>query len=100
MSRIGRKPVEVPKAVKVGIDGRTITLEGPKGTLSFTHHAKITASWDEDARQITFGIAEGREDDRQARALWGTNRAVVQNMASWCPRLSDYSDDIRWCSNW
>lgn len=26
--------------------------------------------------------------------------AVVQNMASWCPRLSDYSDDIRWCSNW
>jgi ribosomal protein L6, bacterial type len=80
MSRIGRKPVEIPKNVKVSLSGRTVTVEGPKGTLSFEHHPKVNVAWDESEKLVTVGIDPSLAEDRQARALWGTTRAILRNM--------------------
>ncbi|MEL6312012.1 MAG: 50S ribosomal protein L6, partial [Pseudomonadota bacterium] len=78
MSRVGIKPVEIPKGVKVSIDGQTVTAEGPKGTLSRTFRDEIAIGWSEDEKSVVCSI--NGEATRQARALWGTTRALVNNM--------------------
>jgi len=45
MSRIGKKPVVVPKGVTVTIDGSTVTVKGPKGTLTRTFDPRIKSLW-------------------------------------------------------
>jgi large subunit ribosomal protein L6 len=81
MSRIGRKPVSVPKNVKVSIAGRTVTIEGPKGTLKMEHRPEVNVKWDESEKSISVGVDETRAaDDRQLRAYWGTTRALISNM--------------------
>jgi len=80
MSRIGKKPVEVPKGVKVSINGRRVSVEGPKGTLSLEHHADVGVAWNEDEKAIAVSIDESRASDRRARAHWGTTRALIANM--------------------
>lgn len=81
MSRIGKKPVEVPSGVKVSIGaGREITIEGPKGTLKMTHRPEVNVAWDESEKRITVGIDEKRMEDGEARAYWGTTRALLANM--------------------
>lgn len=77
MSRIGRKPVPVPAAVKVSIADSTIQIEGPKGKLSYTHRPEIGVSFDESNKQIT--IAR-RDDERQSRAYHGLTRSLINNM--------------------
>lgn len=81
MSRIGRKSVTVPKNVKVGINGRTVTVEGPKGTLSMQHRPELQVSFDDAAKSIvvTTDVVKAA-DDRQLRAYWGTTRALINNM--------------------
>ena len=81
MSRIGRKSVAVPKNVKVGVSGRTVTVEGPKGTLKFEHRPELQVSFDESAKSISVSVDETKiADDRQLRAYWGTTRALINNM--------------------
>lgn len=81
MSRIGRKSVSVPKNVKVGVSGRTVTVEGPKGTLKFEHRPELQVSFDESAKSISVSVDETKiADDRQLRAYWGTTRALINNM--------------------
>lgn len=80
MSRIGKKPIEVPKGVKVSISGRTVTVEGPKGTLSYEHRPEVAVGWTQDEKGIDVSAAPGRENDRQAKAHWGTTRALIANM--------------------
>ncbi|MEZ6244132.1 MAG: 50S ribosomal protein L6 [Phycisphaerales bacterium] len=80
MSRIGKKPVEVPKGVKVSINGRKVTVEGPKGTLSFEHHPEVSVAWNEDEKAVVVSIDESKMGARQARAQWGTARALIANM--------------------
>ncbi len=80
MSRIGKKPVEVPKGVKVSISGRSVSVEGPKGTLGFEHHPDVNVAWDEDEKSVIVTIDESRERDRKVRAQWGTARALIANM--------------------
>jgi large subunit ribosomal protein L6 len=77
MSRIGRKPVPVPSTVKVSIADSTIQIEGPKGTLSFTHRAGIDVAFDQAARQI---LVTRENDERTNRALHGLTRSLVANM--------------------
>ena len=80
MSRIGKRPVPVPSGVKVSLSEREIAVEGPKGKLSFTHRPEVHVVWNEDERAVVCGVGEGMEQNRIARALWGTTRAVVANM--------------------
>jgi large subunit ribosomal protein L6 len=77
MSRIGRKPVQVPDGVKVQIEGRRVSVEGPLGRLEWEHPSKITVT--HDAQNKTIQVARA-DDHRQSRALHGLTRAVIQNM--------------------
>lgn len=80
MSRIGKKQIEVPSGVKVSINGHTITVEGPKGTLSYEHRPEVAVGWTEDEKAIVVSAVEGKETDRVAKAHWGTTRALLANM--------------------
>ncbi len=77
MSRIGRKPVPVPANVKISIADRTIQVEGPKGTLSFSHRPEIDLQYDESKRQVQ---VNRRDDERLSRSLHGLTRSLVANM--------------------
>ena len=75
MSRIGKKPVPVPKGVTAKIDGQTVSAKGPKGELSVVLDDQVGVS------MTDAGVAiEPREETKQARALWGMSRTRVQNI--------------------
>jgi large subunit ribosomal protein L6 len=78
MSRIGKYPVPVPAGVDVTIDGRTVTVKGPKGTLSHTVAAPIEVTRAED------GAVEVKrpDDERESRSLHGLSRTLVANMVA------------------
>jgi len=77
MSRIGKAPITVPSGVTVSIDGQSISVKGPKGELSRTFSELISIS--SDGEQLS---VERVSDDRQARALHGLVRSLVQNMVT------------------
>ena len=77
MSRIGRKPIPVPPAVKVSIADSRVEVEGPKGKLSFTHKPGVGVSFDQASRQI---VVTRQDDERTNRALHGLTRSLVANM--------------------
>lgn len=76
MSRIGKLPIQVPAGVDVTIDGRTVAVKGPKGSLSHTVAAPIEVTKGED------GILQvlRPNDERQNKALHGLSRTLVANM--------------------
>lgn len=77
MSRIGRKPVDLPAGVTVSVDGRTVNVEGSKGKLTYEHRPEVEVTVDGDAKQVVVATkAEGRE----ARAYHGLTRALIANM--------------------
>jgi len=80
MSRVGKKPVAVPGGVKVSLSGRCVNVEGPKGSLSFEHRPEVGVAVDDGAKQVSVTLPDEQSGSRQARALWGTTRAVIQNM--------------------
>ncbi|QBI55950.1 50S ribosomal protein L6 [Streptomonospora litoralis] len=76
MSRIGRRPISVPKGVEVAIDGQDVKVKGPKGELNHTVVDPITIDWDEDGQ-----LSVDRPDDHpDNRSLHGLTRALVQNL--------------------
>ena len=77
MSRIGKKPVEVPGGVKVNVADRTVTVEGPLGKLELTHRPEVSVAVSEDGKVVTVDRAG---DERAARAFHGLTRALLQNM--------------------
>ncbi len=77
MSRIGKKPVEIPKGVTISLDGQTIKVKGPKGELQRTIHPSIKAEIVDN--EIKFS----RPDDlKESRSLHGLTRALIQNMVT------------------
>jgi large subunit ribosomal protein L6 len=76
MSRIGRLPIPVPSGVDVTIDGSTVNVKGPKGTLSHTVAAPITVERAEDG---TLQV-QRPNDERESRALHGLSRTLIANM--------------------
>jgi large subunit ribosomal protein L6 len=77
MSRIGNAPVPLPPGVSVEVDGRTVTVNGPKGTLTRTFSDRISVAV-EDGRAVVTRAG----DERQARALHGLTRALLANMVA------------------
>ena len=75
MSRIGRMPVSVPSGVTVTIDGREVTVTGPKGTLQHTVAAPIDVSQSDGVLTVTRPNDEG-----EIRALHGLSRSLIANM--------------------
>jgi large subunit ribosomal protein L6 len=78
MSRIGRLPITVPTGVEVTLDGREVTVKGPKGTLSMTVTPPITVERDEDGRIVV----KRPDDERESRSLHGLTRTLVANMVT------------------
>ncbi|MBL1065611.1 50S ribosomal protein L6 [Streptomyces sp. 7-21] len=76
MSRIGKQPIPVPSGVDVTIDGRTVAVKGPKGSLSHTVAAPIEVSRAEDG---TIVVTRPNDENRN-RALHGLSRTLVANM--------------------
>ena len=78
MSRIGKLPIQVPAGVDVTIDGRTVNVKGPKGSLSHTVVAPIDVARGDDGTIVV----SRPNDERKSRALHGLSRTLVANMVT------------------
>jgi len=80
MSRIGRKPVEIPKGVQVSITKDIVSAKGPKGTLTMKRHKdiEIKQTKDEDGKDVV--VFERKGNLGPERAAHGLMRALVNNM--------------------
>jgi large subunit ribosomal protein L6 len=77
MSRVAKKPIELPKSVEVKIDGQAVTVKGGKGSLEHTIHDSVAISQEDNV--LTFAP---RDESQQSMALAGTTRALVNNMVA------------------
>ena len=78
MSRIGKLPIAVPSGVDVAVDGRTVTVKGPKGTLSHTVREPIAVGrGDDGSLEVT-----RPNDERESKALHGLSRTLIANMVT------------------
>ena len=77
MSRIGKHPVPIPAGVEVRLAGETLTAKGQLGTLSLAVSDEVTATIAEGAVTIA-----PKSETKRARAMWGTTRALVNNMVT------------------
>jgi large subunit ribosomal protein L6 len=77
MSRIGRLPVAIPSGVDVTIDGRTVQVKGPKGTLQHTVADPINVVREDGLIRVT-----RPSDDGPVRALHGLSRTLIANMVT------------------
>jgi large subunit ribosomal protein L6 len=75
MSRIGKKAVQVPSGVQANVQGQTVSIKGPKGTLSVVLHDDVSAKLEGGGIKL-----DPRADTKQARAQWGTSRTLVANL--------------------
>ena len=75
MSRVGKRPVTVPSGVTATVEGQTVKMKGPKGTLSFVAHDDVEVKFEDG--QVKFNP---KVDTNRARAMYGTARAQVQNL--------------------
>ena len=74
MSRIGKKPVELPGGVSASLSGQTVEVKGPKGTMSFHATDDVTLKVEDNAISVT-----PRGSSKRARQQWGMSRTRVQN---------------------
>ncbi len=77
MSRIGKKPVELPEGVSATLTGRTVEVTGPKGKLSFTATDDVTINIQDNIINVT-----PRGNSKRARQQWGMSRTMVQNLVA------------------
>ncbi|WP_133484941.1 50S ribosomal protein L6 [Aliiroseovarius marinus] len=77
MSRIGKRPVELPSGVTASLSGQTIEVKGPKGARTFTATDDVTITVEDNAVSI-----EPRGKSKRARQQWGMSRTMVANMVT------------------
>ncbi len=75
MSRIGKKPVTVPSGVTANLDGGTLKVKGPKGMLQLVIDDSVTVALDKGEIKV-----DPKNETKRARAMWGTSRALIDNM--------------------
>ncbi|MGD8631180.1 MAG: 50S ribosomal protein L6 [Gammaproteobacteria bacterium] len=75
MSRIANKPIPVPAAVQISMDGQQLTVKGPKGTLEHQVHRLVEVT--QENGELSF---KARDGSKAANALTGTTRSVTSNM--------------------
>ena len=89
MSRIGKYPVEVPSGVEVELSGQTLTAKGGLGTLRLVVSNEVTAA----IADGTVTIAP-KSETKHSRAMWGTTRALVNNMVTGVSKGSSVTLEI------
>jgi len=77
MSRIGKRPVELPSGVTASVSGQTIEVKGPKGTRAFTATDDVTVAIEDGAITVT-----PRGSSKRSRQQWGMSRTMVQNLVT------------------
>ncbi|WP_101340200.1 50S ribosomal protein L6 [Cereibacter azotoformans] len=77
MSRIGKKPVPLPKGVTASISGQTVEVKGPKGTRTFSATDDVTIALEEGTVKVT-----PRGSSKRARQQWGMVRSQVENLVT------------------
>ena len=77
MSRIAKIPVEIPPNVEVTLDGRKVTVRGPKGTLEQQVHPLVQVDREDNVLKIS-----ARDESKPAKELSGTTRANLSNMVT------------------
>jgi large subunit ribosomal protein L6 len=77
MSRIGKAPVQIPKGVKVAVEGGAVKVEGPLGKLEHRPHSAVSIAIDQAGGVVAVTRAD---DDRVSRSVHGLTRALVANM--------------------
>ena len=75
MSRIGRKPINIPAGVEVKLDNGVITVKGPKGTLTREVHPNMAVNIEDNVITVT-----RPNDEKENRALHGLTRTLIANM--------------------
>ncbi|MCI2069164.1 MAG: 50S ribosomal protein L6 [Bacilli bacterium] len=75
MSRIGKKPIDIPAGVEIKAEGSTVTVKGPKGTLTQSFNARMTF----EQKDGKF-IVKRPDDEIENKMLHGTTRAIIANM--------------------
>ncbi len=75
MSKVGKKPVEIPAGATPKVDGQTVSVKGPKGELSFVVPDDVSVKLENNAIMV-----DPRTQTKRARALWGTSRARINNI--------------------
>ena len=75
MSRIGNKPVTLPKGVTATVDGQQVSVKGPKGTLAFLATDDVHVKMEDGHVAVT-----PRDQSKKARSAWGMSRTMVQNL--------------------
>ena len=77
MSRIGKKPVDLPSGVTASVSGQTIEVKGPKGVRIFKATDDVTMTVEENAVTVT-----PRGKSKRARQQWGMSRTMVRNLVT------------------
>ncbi|MBY6137334.1 50S ribosomal protein L6 [Leisingera sp. XS_AS12] len=77
MSRIGKKPVELPSGVTASVSGQTIEVKGPKGARTFTATDDVTLTVEDNIVKV-----EPRGKSKRARQQWGMSRTQVANLVA------------------
>jgi large subunit ribosomal protein L6 len=75
MSRIGRKPINIPAGVTVAVDGSVVTVKGPKGTLTQKVHPNMSVSVEGSVVHVT-----RPDDEKENKSLHGLTRTLINNM--------------------
>jgi large subunit ribosomal protein L6 len=75
MSRIGKRPVPVPKGVTATVSGQTVKVKGPKGELSLTLVDEVKPAMTDEGISVT-----PIDETKRARSMWGMQRSMVQNL--------------------
>lgn len=75
MSRIGLKPIAIPAGVDFSVNGNTVTVKGPNGTLTLDKHPNITVSVDGSEVNVS-----RPDDNKENRSLHGLTRSLIANM--------------------
>lgn len=75
VSRIGRKPINIPAGVDVSLNDGVVTVKGPKGTLTYNVHPKMNVSIKDNVVEVT-----RPNDHKECRALHGLTRTLINNM--------------------
>ena len=77
MSRIGKRPVDLPSGVTATLSGQTVEVKGPKGARSFTATDDVTLAVEDNVVTVT-----PRGGSKRARQQWGMSRTMVQNLVT------------------
>lgn len=75
MSRIGKKPIEIPAGVTVTMDGHTVNVKGPKGELTNTFNSDMAINIEDNVITVT-----RPSDAKEHRSIHGTTRSLIANM--------------------